>query len=350
VGRAKGFRTGGSAVRRRTSVDGTRRISVIIPTRNRPRHLVETLAMLRVQKLEEEAYEVIVVDDGSKPPVGASAAGVHLVRLEGRERSAARNAGAAVASGEVLVFLDDDIVVGPGFLEAHLSAHREWPGALAVGRIDLPEGALARPFARFRQALERQALPPARGIAHARNFCTAGNMSIARRQFLELEGFDEMLVSAEDQDLALRHSEAGGAIVFLPEAVGIHRDEAMDVRSYCRRAEWGSEHMVAFCRKHPAWPENIARKRANGPILWDREPMVRIARKLGKRLAGFRPIMELLFGAAAVLERVAPGSAALDRTYRALLGVHLYRGYRSGASRSMTRRAAARSGLIPKFR
>jgi GT2 family glycosyltransferase len=173
-------------------------------------------------------------------------------------------------------------------------------------------------------------------------------MSMARRQFLQLGGFDEALISAEDQDLALRHSEAGGTIVFLPEAVGIHRDEALDVRSYCRRVEWGSRHIVAFCRKHPAWPDNIAREQVNGPLRWAREPMAQSVRKAGKRLAGLRPILELLFAGAAVVERVAPGSPVLERIYRVLLGVHIYRGFRYGASHSMRRKPAVIPGLSPK--
>lgn len=324
------------------------RISVVVPARNRPGPLAETLVTLRAQELPQDAYEIVVVDDGSEPALTSVPAGVRLERLDGRERSAARNAGAQVATGELLVFLDDDITVSSGFLGAHLAAHREWRGALAVGAIDLPEYALREPFGRFRQALERTGIPSQRGITRLRNFCTAANMSIARRQFLRLGGFDETLVSAEDQDLALRHSKAGGTIVFLPEAVGIHRDEAMDVRSYCRRAEWGSGRLVAFCRKHPAWPENMVRERVNGPVRWGREALGQSARKVAKKLVAVRPVLEMLFQVTAMIERVAPESSVLERMYRVLLGVHIYRGYRSGAIRSVSSKPAVVSGLSPK--
>lgn len=331
---------------------GSPLISVVIPTRNRPEALGETLRALRDQTLPLSTYEIIVVDDGSYPAVtlwsSAVGAGCTVVRLGGAERSAARNAGARAARGDFLVFVDDDITVGREFLDAHLLGQREWPGMLAVGSISLPDETLGRPFGHFRQRLERLGIPRRRGRTDARNFCTAANMSMARRQFLQLGGFDEALISAEDQDLALRHSAAGGAIVFLTEAVGIHRDEAMDVRSYCRRVEWGSRHMVAFCRKHPTWPDNVAREQVNGPLRWAREPMAQSVRKLGKKLAGLRPILELLFGAAAVLERVAPRSPLLDRMYRVLLGVHLYRGYRYGASRWIRHKLAGASDLRPK--
>src|SRR5262249_8218255 len=142
-------------------------VSVVVPTHNRPAQLAETLAALHDQDLPPQAYEIIVVDDGSNPPVDLPPAppdvNQRLLRLHGGERSAARKAGAAVAQGDVLVFIDDDIVVNRGFLSAHLHAHQEWPGALVTGSIRLPTEELHRPFVRFRQRLEDQCLPAERG-------------------------------------------------------------------------------------------------------------------------------------------------------------------------------------------
>src|SRR5215467_2719982 len=97
-------------------------ISVIIPTHNRPSELVRTLECLKRQTIPAEEYEIIVVDDGSQPPVQLTLVTgppkCSIVRLEGVERSAARNAGAAAASGQILVFIDDDISVDSSFLSA----------------------------------------------------------------------------------------------------------------------------------------------------------------------------------------------------------------------------------------
>jgi len=329
-------------------------MSVVIPTKNRPNVCRDTVTALCDQTLASSEYEIVVVDDGSNPPVRMSwpqdGPAVRVVRLDGRERSAARNVGAEAAAADLILFLDDDISVGSGFLETHVRAHREWEGALIVGAVDLPPGILKRPFGRFRYGLESQGTPRQRGITHVKNFCTAGNMSIARRQFFRLGGFDEALVSAEDQDLALRHSEAGGAIVFLPEAAGIHRDTAMEVRSYCRRTEWGSEHLVAFCRKHPTWPDNMSREQVNGPIRWCHEPLGQSARKVAKKLAACPPALPVLFGMTAVIERVAPESRVLERLYRLLLGVHIYRGYRRGATRWTAGETPLNSAFSLKWR
>jgi glycosyltransferase involved in cell wall biosynthesis len=313
-------------------------VSVVIASRGRPEVLAETVAALRDQSLPASDFEIVVVDDGSVPPLSLSrmgdGVGLRLVRLDGRERSAARNAGARAAVGDVLVFIDDDISVGREFVHAHLLGQREWPRALAVGSISLPDEALGRAFGRFRQELERQGIPRQRGLSDAKNFCTAANMSMGRERFWELGGFDEELVSAEDQDFALRHCERGGAIGFLPEAAVIHRDTALDIRSYCRRTEWGSERLMAFCRRHPTWPDNVERDRVNGPIRLGQEHVERTLRKLGKRMIALQPVVEVLFAVAAILERIAPESWLLGRVYRLLLGAHIFRGYRRGLAQA----------------
>lgn len=294
-------------------------VSIVIPTHNRQSCLEETLSHLAKQTLHD--YEVIVVDDGSSPPVSVSEP-VRLVRLEGEERSAARNAGAKAAHGDLLIFIDDDISVRPDFVERHFVAHHEWPDALLVGAVRLPEEALLTPFGRFRQRLEDSGIPLARGLTSMSNLCTAANMAIPRARFEELCGFDPSIASGEDQDLALRHARKGGRIAFIPEARVIHRDNAIDVRSYCRRAEWGSRMMIPFCRRYPDLPENLVRRQVNGSF------------NAVKSLLSARPLRWLLFQAASLLERIGPGSLALDHLYQGLLGIHIYRGYRDGNRQS----------------
>jgi glycosyltransferase involved in cell wall biosynthesis len=305
--------------------------SVIIPTRDRAASLIETLDILDVAKRKNKGVEIVVVDDGSDPPSKlGDERDVRLVRREARGRSAARNSGAQVAEGDLLVFLDDDMSISPGFLEAHFRAMAEWPGALAVGAVRLPHDALGSPFGRFRQRLEDAGMPTQRGVTGRPNLCGAGNMSVPRSRFLALGGFDPYLANGEDQDLALRHSSDGGLIAFIPEALAIHRDQALDIRSYCRRVESGSEHDVAFVRKQPGWPENLDRQRINGRLAFGEESFKVSLGKVSKALLGYGPFQETLFLITTLLERMARDSAALDLLYRILLGIHIRRGYMRG--------------------
>jgi len=311
------------------------RLSAIVPTYDRPEKLAYTLDCLQRQSLSPEQYEILVVDNGSSPairlPEAAGPARCRLIRFEQNvERVRARNTAAEAADGDVLFFSDDDMGMGPGFLEAHLRAQEEWPGALVIGRIILPPEALDQPCVRFRQALEHQGLPTTRGPVAMRNLCSAANMSIRRDRYLQLGGFDDAMVGVEDQDFAMRHTAAGGTIVFLPEAESVHHDDWLDIRSYCRRQEWASECTAGFSARHPDWADSAARERVNGPVRWGREPLSRSAQKSLKSALAFPPALAGLFGVVDFLERRAPTSPVLERLYRLLLGIHIQRGYRTG--------------------
>lgn len=112
-------------------------VSVVVPARNAAATLPETLRALAAQELDG-GYEVILVDDGSTDATGAlaSAAGARVVRHEqARGSAAARNAGVAVASANVLAFTDADCAPAPGWLAAGLRA--------LAGGADLVQGAVA---------------------------------------------------------------------------------------------------------------------------------------------------------------------------------------------------------------
>ena len=107
-------------------------LSVVISTRNRPELLQQCLDHLNNQTLEATGYEIVVVDDGSDaPPVQSPTANggprVCHLRQPPRGPAAARNRGVSAASGEVIVFLGDDIFVPPDFLQLHSGWHREHP-------------------------------------------------------------------------------------------------------------------------------------------------------------------------------------------------------------------------------
>lgn len=310
------------------------KISVVIPTRNRPGKLIRTIGSLQVQSLPREAYEVIIVDDGSEPPVnfgrGPGSAHTRLLRLTHGERSDARNRGAEAARGELLAFVDDDIIVSASFLEAHVEAHSEWPGVLAVGAISLPDSALATPFGRFRAKLELGGIPTARGIVTRPSFCTAQNMSLSCQRFAEVGGFDRQLVSGEDQDLGMRHVAKGGRLAFIPEAKAIHDDDNLEMRSYCRRIEWGAEQMIPFIQKHPYLPDNLLRASVNGPAQWGQDPAIRLFKKAAKHTLSRAPVLEALFTVTSIVQRFAPRGRALPSLYGLLVGVHLQRGFRRG--------------------
>ena len=108
------------------------RTSIIIPTYNRPRELTDCIESLLAQSVLPT--EIIVVDDGNLPGIPLEAqclqAGVdcryHKKSSPGLTES--RNAGIRMAEGDILFFLDDDVVLRPNYLEAILQVYRDHEG------------------------------------------------------------------------------------------------------------------------------------------------------------------------------------------------------------------------------
>jgi len=101
-----------------------RRLSVIVPTRDRPELLRQALASIRAVEAQDFSLEILVGDNGSlqeTKDVAAEFGAVHLL-AQGVGASAGRNAGLAAASGDYIAFLDDDDVWLSGHLRAHFDA------------------------------------------------------------------------------------------------------------------------------------------------------------------------------------------------------------------------------------
>lgn len=106
----------------------TARITVVVPTHNRPRLLAEALASLGQQTFTD--WEAIVVDDASTPAVDSNLGDprIRVVRVEpGRGGAAAKNRGIAEARGEIVAYLDDDDEYDPAYLARALDALERHP-------------------------------------------------------------------------------------------------------------------------------------------------------------------------------------------------------------------------------
>ena len=103
----------------------TPRISIVVPTHNRPVLLIEALASIAAQTVD--GWEAIVVDDASEPPVDADALRARLGRkievlrhAASRGGAAAKNTGLRAAAAPVVAFLDDDDLYDPRYVERAL--------------------------------------------------------------------------------------------------------------------------------------------------------------------------------------------------------------------------------------
>jgi GT2 family glycosyltransferase len=189
------------------------------------------ITALEQQAYPAEAYEVIVVSDGSTDGTDA-----YLETYRGTMRlrwlpqvnkgpAAARNAGVQRAAGEYIVFVDDDVVPEPQLLEEHARSHNEaGRDVVVLGPLLTPEGFEMSPWVRWEQdMLMKQYKAMLRGDwqASARQFYT-GNASLRRSHIMAAGGFDENFRRAEDVELAYRLANNGLEFVFNIRAAGMH--------------------------------------------------------------------------------------------------------------------------------
>ncbi len=192
-------------------------VSVIVPTRDRPTLVAGAVRSALNQ--EDVRVEVCVVDDGSSPPVAlprdlAAEVRVSMIRFETpRGAGAARNAGLAATTGELVAFLDDDDVWLTEKLIRQL-------GVLRARRSETPMVVCG--FEAWKGTrLIASRLPPAEInsgalLAHP---CAAPSAVLARRSAVERAGgFDEHLARVEDWDLWLRLADLG-EIATIPEVL-----------------------------------------------------------------------------------------------------------------------------------
>lgn len=177
--------------------------SVIIPTFNRRQHLLECLSSVSAQRRRPD--EVIVVDDGSNDGT-VEALGdlqdVIVIHQANAGPGAARNRGAAAASGDYLVFLDSDDLWFPWSLEVlvRLVEMHARPVLLSARYEDFI-GEISPPR---EEPAEGLAFPGFLGAASQALIVGAGMMVVDRNAFIGAGGFVEDRLNAEDHDLALR--------------------------------------------------------------------------------------------------------------------------------------------------
>ena len=203
-------------------------VSVVVPTYDRLPRLRRVLAGLAAQDLDRP-FEVVVVDDGSTDGTdaylhsGAPPLPIVASTQENRGPGAARNRGVDLATGEIVVFLDDDVIPDPGLVRAHIRSHERHGGkTVVIGPMRNPPDHRMSPWIRWEQAMlakQYDAMEAGHYDATARQFFT-GNASLRREHLLAAGGFDPTLRRAEDVELAYRLADAGLTFVHEPDAVG----------------------------------------------------------------------------------------------------------------------------------
>lgn len=212
--------------------------SIVIPVHNRAEELAHVLAQLAVQRRND--FELIVVDDGSDPPLtpelpqGGAPVPMRIVRHERRcGVGKARNTGVAAARADLVVFVDSDgDIADPDWFGRHMALHRE-AAAMAErsGKLLYVLHSEVRGISRsfwgrtdtysnwFGSAMTRPCAVLDRHVP-------THNTSVRKQVFEQAGLFDESLEVCEDVEWSFRCLEKGVGLFFIPGAPIGHFDRS----------------------------------------------------------------------------------------------------------------------------
>jgi glucosyl-dolichyl phosphate glucuronosyltransferase len=230
------------------------RLTIVIPTKNRAKIIGELLGSLRrLDGLDRIGPEIIVADNDSTDDtynfVAAVAtdfpAAIQVIKIAKPGKSAAINAAAKLARGEVLAFLDDDVVVDNTWLTAVDTFYREGKFEAGQGliRLQAPERddpEIVKLVQRYRTIPNLEHEPDVKPL-HSLN---GANFFVSRNAYERVSGFDERLGpgasgTSEDVDFARRLTRAGIAIGYAPGAIVYHRvDRHRLTEEYFKQTHW----------------------------------------------------------------------------------------------------------------
>lgn len=229
--------------------------SIIVPTCGRHAQLAACLDALAGQDFPRDGFEVLVVDDGSVPPVDDCVApfrarlDLRLLAQANAGPAAARNRGAAEARGYLLAFTDDDCLPDPGWLAALSEASDAAPAALVGGRT---VNALAsNAYSATSQLIIDVVYEHYNAGDAGAGFFASNNFAAPAGLFREAGGFDESFRCSEDRDFCERWRARGLRLSYAPRAVVRHA-HALGAHSLWRQHFGYGRGAFRFHRKREA--------------------------------------------------------------------------------------------------
>ncbi|MGE3076019.1 MAG: glycosyltransferase family 2 protein [Dehalococcoidia bacterium] len=238
------------------------RLSVVIPSYNRQAPLMRLLESLATQSLSPSDFEVIVVLDGSTDGSAKAVTSrdwpmvTKVIEQTNAGAGAARNNGAAEATGEYLLFVDDDVVLEPGALRNHLTAVQQCGRVAVLGHLDTiwsSRGVGSTNSSIWASLTRLQDLEQIRF-----SWCYSGNLLVPRAEFLAVGGFNSAIRRMEDCELGYRLDLAGITFVYCRGAAGTQYNTKSTAEVLDDAATTGASAMMLF-RTEPEFLEAVPR-------------------------------------------------------------------------------------------
>jgi glycosyltransferase involved in cell wall biosynthesis len=314
------------------------KVSVIIPTYNRKWFLLETLSSLSKQSLNPSDYEVIIVDDGSTESVQDVIGEGYPFRLRyiyqtNKGDAEARNTGAMNSTADLLVFLDDDIVVAPGYLKAIVSGHNSVKNRIIVGTETLWTGD-GNPLEQDR--LSDNFTGDVSDLVEI-NFTEvcSNNLSIGRTAYISIGFMDNLDFPGSsmwcDVDFSYRAFLTGFEFYRDPNAICWHRDYvAMNLQNQNRRWREAAYRAASLFQKHPELINHLPMFTDKTPVDWRSDSPEIVLRKITRQAVSSKPSMWMLESIESLIAGGQSGNIFLPPIHRWIIGGYIYQGYQDG--------------------
>ena len=284
------------------------RATIQLCTYDRAHLLGRVLDACFEQTVPNDAYEVVLVDDGSRDTtrdvIAAARARATCSFTVVEQRNAglarARNAGIARARGERIIFIDDDVLPVPVFVAQHLRSHARTPAAIVRGAVINTE------------SFERLPAPNWTLANYSANFFWTSNVSVPLDTLRAVGTFTESFgeYGWEDIELGLRLRAAGVRGVFNRYALAFHYKpppRATNVEGMLRQARAQARTAVQLRALHPTWRVVLATsddpiRRSLHRAIRATGALARLTRRIGDASAD-RPLRRPEVAAARALAR-----------------------------------------------
>ena len=222
-----------------------RLVSIVIPYYNEPELLRECLCSI-YSNTGYRAFEVIVVDDASPGGgCGRFLSEFPQTRFLRKEKNGgfvpSCNSGAEAASGELLLFLNHDTTVTPGWLAAMVDTFEAVPEAGVVGsKLVFPDSGLVQHAGGFYRkenrlwAVQYKRAPAAHPLVNRRRrvqWVTGACLLIEKELFFKVGKFDPNDI-IEDQDLCFKVRRLGKQVLYCPESMVYHVEDSTGIISF----------------------------------------------------------------------------------------------------------------------
>jgi glycosyltransferase involved in cell wall biosynthesis len=221
------------------------KFSVVVPVLNSKDHLCDSLTSILAAVDRYRNAELIVLDNGSDDGsyeilLNEYSHCARIQQIRGISVSALRNHGARLANGEFIAFLDSDCIIAPDYFDQALHILRDY--ADATGSQPMLEPDSPHWIERTWHDIQ---LPDRDEFVKA---ISSGNFVIKRQAFFAVGGFDEKMISDEDDDLGIRLNDAGFKLYQARAVRAIHAGADDSLRVFFFKSAWRSMGMFRMMK------------------------------------------------------------------------------------------------------